>query len=50
MRKKERRTVAGIHAPRPRPTPWAALLVSLAVMFLLLVGLGHWRIAALLLG
>ncbi len=50
MRKKQHGTVAGIHAPRPRPTPWAALLVALALCCVFLAGLGLWRLVALALG
>lgn len=50
MRKEERSTVAGIHAPRPRPTPWAALLAALVLCLLFLAGLGLWRLSGLLLG
>jgi hypothetical protein len=48
MRKHEK--VAGIHAPGPRATPWAALLIASALCLAFLLGLGLWRLVALLAG
>ena len=38
------RTVAGIHAPAPRLTPWAAGLVAVVLSLVFLAGLGLWRL------
>jgi hypothetical protein len=48
MRKREK--VSGVHAPGPRATPWAALLVASLLCLVFLLGLGLWRIVALLAG
>lgn len=50
MRRKERKTVMGLHAPGPHPTGWAALIVATLLSFLFLVVLGLWRLGAALLG
>lgn len=47
MRKARRSTVAGVHAPRPRPTVWAALLTASALSLAFLAALGLWRLASL---
>jgi hypothetical protein len=48
MRKREK--VSGLHAPGPRATPWAALVVGAALCAVFLAGLGLWRLVALLAG
>jgi hypothetical protein len=50
LRKDEHNTVAGIRAPGPKATPWAALIVALCLCLLFLAGIGLWRLAALLIG
>jgi len=42
--KKRPDSVQGIHAPTPRFTPWAALLLACALSLLFLAGLGLWRL------
>lgn len=45
MRKDKHDEVSGIRAPGPKMTPWAALLVAVALGALFLVGMGLWRVA-----
>ena len=42
MRRKD--TVMGVHAPAPRPTVWAALLLALGLSVIFLIGLGLWSL------
>ena len=39
-------TVMGVHAPPPKPTAWAALLLALALCLVFLAGLAAIRLLA----
>lgn len=43
--KPRRHTVMGVHAPPPRPTPWAAAVLARALCLAFLAVLGLWRLA-----